>query len=105
MRDPANNPIERLDRLLFEVAELLHYSEQLFALAAAKWPPGELPTRPPMIEYEKERVRQRLSYSRARAHRHAVAHIRARGGSKARLIAQDHALTAAEIERMLKDEK
>lgn len=103
MRDPANNPIERLDRLLFEVAELLHYSEQLFALAAAKWPTSELPARPPMTEYEKERVRQKLTYSRARAHRLTVAHIRARGGGAKRLAVQDQTLTAEEIAKMLEE--
>lgn len=95
MRNPANNPLERLERLLDEIEELL----AVFEWNAAGNDP--LP-RPPMIEYEREKIRRQLDYRRARKMRRDAQLTRARGGSKKSLRAQD-ALATKEILDVLHD--
>lgn len=82
-RNPINNPIERLDRLLSEYEEALFVLDQYRELLLNMLAPKDfqsLPARPPREEFRAEKVRQSLSYGRSRANRANMQLARSRGG-------------------------
>lgn len=78
-RDPANNPTERMERLLIETDELSQAYDRLLAITSNHVPYSSLPRKPLMHEFIKEMERQKITYKRNKLHRNHMARARMAG--------------------------
>lgn len=78
-RDPANNPTERMERLLIEMDELSEAFDKLLAVASNHVPFSKLPRKPLMHEFIREKERRNITYKRNKLHRNHMARARMAG--------------------------
>lgn len=100
-RDPDNNPTERIERLLWELEALSDAYDLLWRFLSERVGTMGLPNKPSLVEFEKEKIRQKFTNKRTKYIRHhmqrarllgneaGLPHVRSMKEAREALIARD----------------